>query len=203
MQKWKILSVIVWLGSAAACAKGTNALSIESDSEEPDPSGGTGGDASTPLGGSGPTSNAGSTHVGGTSSGGGGRFSGVGGIAGKGGSGSIGSAGKSSGGGAGGRSGAGGSAGKSGVAGSGGGEFPANGCASLTVPLTATTGRAHFVITLASGTNFSGATLSMRVYVKAGVGGAISNYVQDSTYKLLRDSTPAKLDTLSGWQTVT
>jgi len=89
------------------------------------------------------------------------------------------------------------------VAGSGGGEFPANGCASLTVPLTATTGRAHFVITLASGTNFSGATLSMRVYVKAGVGGAISNYVQDSTYKLLRDSTPAKLDTLSGWQTVT
>jgi len=59
------------------------------------------------------------------------------------------------------------------------------------------------VITLASTTNFSAATISMRVYVKAGVGGTISNYVQDSTYKLLRNSMPAELKGLSGWQTLT
>jgi len=106
-----------------------------------------------------------------------------------------------SGAGGGGTSGAGGSA--AGAGGSGGSVLTANGCAFLSVPLTAAGNQARFDISLTSSTNFSAATISMRVYVKAGVGGVISNYVQDTAFNVLHNSTVTPLKTVSGWQTLT
>ena len=143
--------------------------------------------------------------------------SGTSGDAGKGGSsGHAGSAGASASG-AGGTAGAGGSAGNTGggptsggsggatgAGGSGGAAVvTANGCASLSVPLTASTHKAHFVISLSSNTNFSAASISLHVYVKAGMGGVIASYVQDSSFILLVNSKPTELNTVSGWQTLT
>ncbi|HEY0465338.1 MAG TPA: hypothetical protein VGC79_14085 [Polyangiaceae bacterium] len=180
-----------------------------------------GGRAGDPAGGGGTTSNAGAMSVAGTNSGSGGHPSGFGGVAGKGGTGgggtsSAGTSGTGVGGTGVGGTGIGGTGiggtgiGGTGIGGTGidgtgtgGTGSLANGCASLTVPLTAITDQAHFVITLAGTVNFSGATISVRVYAKAGVGGSISSYVQDSAYKLLRNSTPTALNTLLGWQTLT
>ena len=122
-------------------------------------------------------------------------------------SGSSGSAGSVGLGGSSGRSGAGGG-GTSGAGGSaagagGGGVVTANGCAVLSVPLTAAGNQARFDISLASSANFSAATISMRVYVKAGVGGVISSYVQDTAFNVLHNSTTTPLKTVSGWQTLT
>ena len=101
--------------------------------------------------------------------------------------------------------GGGGSGGTSGGGGSGG-SATANGCAVLSVPLDSATDKAHFVISLASPTDLSHATISMHLYVRAGSGGSIFNYVQDSgTYHFFA-VVPAQrsaLSSFSGWSTVT
>ena len=96
-------------------------------------------------------------------------------------------------------------AGSSGMAGAGGVIQTANGCAKLSVPLDEATDKAHFVISLASTADLSGATISMRFYVQSGQGGTIFNYVQDSgTYHFL-GVPEAKRQALSGavgWSTI-
>jgi len=82
----------------------------------------------------------------------------------------------------------------------------ANGCAKLSVPLDDAADKAHFVISLTSPVDLSGATLTMRLYVQAGMGGSIFNYVQDSgTYHFLGVATAQRrqLSSFSGWSTVT
>jgi hypothetical protein len=91
------------------------------------------------------------------------------------------------------------------VGGAGGATPPASGCAKLSVPLDDAGDKAHFVISLASATDLSGATISMRFYVQAGQGGTLFNYVQDSgAYRFL--GVPAAnrqaLSSASGWSTV-
>jgi len=128
-------------------------------------------------------------------------------------SGAVGTAGNGTGGTAGGgtaggsTAGSGGSGGTGGSAGAGGAP-PAAGCAKLSVPIDDANDRAHFVISLTSPIDLSSATtgiISMRVYVQAGVGGTIFNYVQDSGYRFFGVTTPMRpeLNTLSGWQTLT
>lgn len=92
-----------------------------------------------------------------------------------------------------------------GTGGSGGAIQTATGCAKLLVPIDDTSDKSHFVITLASSADLSGATISMRLYVQAGQGGTIFNYVQDSgTYHFL--GVPAAkrqpLSSASGWTTL-
>ena len=104
--------------------------------------------------------------------------------------------------------GAGGAASGSGgaTAGAGGANQTAKGCAKLTIPLDDAADKAHIVITLTSPTDLSGATISTRLYVQAGAGGTIFNYVQDSgTYHFLGVPTAQrqKLSGLSGWSIVT
>ncbi len=91
-------------------------------------------------------------------------------------------------------------------AGASGSGQTATGCAKLSIPLDDAADKAHFVITLASAADLSGAILSMRLYVRAGAGGTIFNYVQDSgSYHFL--GVPAaqrqKLSGLDGWSIVT
>ena len=114
----------------------------------------------------------------------------------------------------------GGSAGRGGAAigvgggGSGGGNSgsggapiqAANGCARLFVPLDDAADKAHFVISLASTADLSAATLSMRLYVQAGGGGSLFNYVQDNgTYHFLGVASAQRrlLSSFSGWSTLT
>ena len=81
----------------------------------------------------------------------------------------------------------------------------ASGCAKLSVPLDDAADKAHFVISLTSAADLSGATISMRVYVQAGTGGSIFNYVQDSgTFHFLGvpAAQRASLSALSGWSTL-
>ena len=118
----------------------------------------------------------------------------------------VGSAGGAVAGGAGGTiGGTGGATGAGGaMAGAGGSSQTANGCAKLFVPFDDAADKAHFVISLTSPADLSGATISMRLYVQAGVGGSIFNYVQDSgTYHFL--GVPAAkrrlLSSTSGWST--
>ncbi|MEI9952455.1 MAG: hypothetical protein WDO74_26620 [Pseudomonadota bacterium] len=111
----------------------------------------------------------------------------------------------------GGTTGGGGSAG-SGTAGSGtagsagsGGSPLASGCAKLSVPIDDAGDKAHFVISLTSPVDMSGATISMHFYVQAGTGGTIFDYVQDSGYRFF--SVPAAmrpaLSTAGTWSTLT
>jgi hypothetical protein len=102
--------------------------------------------------------------------------------------------------------GAGGSAGNAGTGGAAGAGATANGCAKLSVPLASAADKAHFVISLTSPADLSQATISMRVYVRAGSGGSIFNYVQDSgTYHFfgVPVAERAVLSNISGWSTVT
>jgi hypothetical protein len=129
------------------------------------------------------------------------------GAGGKGGGGSIGGVTGAGGTGVGAGAGAGaGSGGLAGMAGSAGSPAQTGaGCAKLSVPLTASGDKAHFVISLTSPADLSGATISMRLYVKAGTGGSIFNYVQDSgTFHFL--GVPAAqrrlLSASSGWSTL-
>jgi len=117
--------------------------------------------------------------------------------------------------GAGGTAGTGGNAGATGAAGAGGNAASggnagagatANGCAKLSVPLASAADKAHFVISLTSPADLSQATISMRVYVRAGSGGSIFNYVQDSgTYHFFGVplAERAVLSNISGWSTIT
>jgi hypothetical protein len=104
---------------------------------------------------------------------------------------------------------AGGSAGATGTGGAAGGAGgsgqTATGCAKLSVPIDDAGDKAHFVVSLTSPADLSGATVSMRIYVQAGAGGSIFNYVQDSgTYHFL--GVPAAqrrlLSGSSGWSTL-
>ena len=102
--------------------------------------------------------------------------------------------------------GTGGAAAGSAGSGVGGTTQSANGCAKLSVPLDDAADKAHFAISLTSPVDLSGATLTMRLYVQAGVGGSIFNYVQDSgTYHFLGVATAQRhlLSSFSGWSTVT
>ncbi len=88
--------------------------------------------------------------------------------------------------------------------GTGGANQTASGCAKLSVPLDDAGDKAHFVITLASTADLSGATISMRYYVPKPQGGSIFNYVQDSgTYHFLGVPTANRqLLSATGWSTV-
>jgi hypothetical protein len=102
----------------------------------------------------------------------------------------------------------GGAGGNGGAAGAGtGGTSSATGCAKLSVPLDGQNDRAHFVISLPSAIDLSAttATISMRLYVQAGVGGTVFNYVQDSQYRFFGVSMAMRraLSSISGWQTLT
>ncbi len=103
----------------------------------------------------------------------------------------------------GGMSGASAGAGSGGAAAGAAGSNPtASGCVKLSVPLDDVNDKAHFVISLASTADLSGATLSMRFYVQAGQGGTIFNYVQDSgTYHFLGPAKREQLNTINGWST--
>ena len=88
-----------------------------------------------------------------------------------------------------------------------GGTSSATGCAKLSVPLDGQNDRAHFVISLPSAVDLSAATatISMRLYVQAGVGGTVFNYVQDSQPRFFGVATPMRsaLNSINGWQTLT
>lgn len=161
-------------------------------------SAGAGGSLETSGSGGTTAGTGGSAHLGGAAG-----AAGVGGTTGMGGS--VNAGGTA---GAGGIAGSGGTSGGGGASGSGGngGGATANGCAVLSVPLDSATDKAHFVISLASPTDLSHATISMHLYVRAGAGGSIFNYVQDSgTYHFFA-VVPAQRSTLSsfsGWSTVT
>jgi hypothetical protein len=95
----------------------------------------------------------------------------------------------------------GGTVGGAGMGGAGG--TPASGCANLTVPLAQSSDKAHFVITLTNTANMSSATISMRVYVQAGSGGTIVNYVQDTGNHFLPASARTALSSGVGvWTTM-
>jgi hypothetical protein len=110
--------------------------------------------------------------------------------------------------GGGGAGGNGGGGGNGGAAGAGtGGTSSATGCAKLSVPLDGQNDRAHFVISLPSAVDLSAttATISLRLYVQAGVGGTVFNYVQDSQHRFFGVSMAMRraLSSISGWQTLT
>jgi|SRR6478735_322874 len=160
------------------------------------------GEPSGGAGSAGRAETAGSTDVGGAVERGGSAGNGSGG-GGKGGAMSTGGATGAGAGGAG--TGSAGTAGAS--AGSGGGAVQTSkGCAKLSVPLVASGDKAHFVISLASPADLSAAKVSMRLYVQAGTGGTLFNYVQDNgTYHFL-GVPPAdrrELSSFSGWSTLT
>ena len=65
--------------------------------------------------------------------------------------------------------------------------------------------KAHFVISLTSPADLSGATISMRFYVQAGAGGTIFNYVQDSrsfNFLGVPDAQRHLLGTTGAWETL-
>jgi len=116
-----------------------------------------------------------------------------------------GTSGKGGGGGTAGASGKGGGGGTAGAGGTGGATQTATGCAKLSVPLDDGADKAHFVISLNSPVDLSGATISMRVYVQAGAGGTVFSYVQDSgTYHFLGVPSAQRrlLNSVNGWTTI-
>ena len=157
--------------------------------------GGTGGVG----GGGGSAGTAASAGTGGSAAGTGGGSAGTGAIAGMGGTAGMGGA----------SAGMAGTAGAAaGMGGAGGmGPVPASGCANLSVPLVNASDKAHFVITLTTAANMSAstATISMRVYVLAGSGGILVNYVQDTNNHFMPSTTVRPtLSTLVGaWTTLT
>jgi len=162
-------------------------------------SAGTGGTAGGVSGGGGSAGTAASAGTGGSAAGTGGGSAGTGAIAGMGGTAGMGGA----------SAGMGGTAGAAaGMGGAGGmGPAPASGCANLSVPLVNATDKAHFVITLTTAANMSAstATISMRVYVLAGSGGILVNYVQDTNNHFMASTTtrPALSTLVGAWTTVT
>jgi hypothetical protein len=80
-----------------------------------------------------------------------------------------------------------------------------SGCARLSVPLTLSSERQHYVIDLPASSDFSTGSISYRVRAMAGTGGEVRAYVQhggtpdyDLTYGGLR-----KLDAIGTWTSVT
>jgi hypothetical protein len=85
----------------------------------------------------------------------------------------------------GGSAGTGDSAGTGGSAGTGAGGTSAtgSGCAVLTTALDDVADKAHFLITLPADTDFSTATVSLRVHASGALGGTLFMYVQQATYE--------------------
>ena len=166
--------------------------------------GGSSGSASDDAGSSGMSEMAGEVESGGTAGGGtaGGGTAGTVGTAGMGGTGGSAVAG-------GGNSGGtfGGTGGSTAGNGGSGGAPPATGCAKLSVPLDDANDRAHFVITFPGTVDMTTGTVSMRVFVQAGVGGTIFNYVQDAApnYHFFVVTTAARreLPSVMGWTNLT
>jgi hypothetical protein len=156
----------------------------------------TGAGGAVDRGGTGGTSASGGADTGGTMGTGGSSSAGIGGSAGSGGGAGIG-----------GTAGIGGGAGGPPNGGGGGGAgASASGCATLTVPLNGAADKAHFVISLTAPADLSHATISMHLYVRAGSGGSIFNFVQDSGTYHFFGVTPAQraaLSSFSGWSTIT
>jgi hypothetical protein len=98
--------------------------------------------------------------------------------------GGAGSGGAGSGGAGAGGAGAGGAG--AGGAGAGGTGEVCTGCARLSVPLATNTDRAHFVIGLPSPTDFSMATIAIRVARYAGTGGHFKAYIQEGSPNYLQ-----------------
>ncbi len=151
--------------------------------------GGTGGTGNSSNGGdagSGSMSGAGGSAMGGAGSGAGGSMMGGAGSGGTVSGGAGGGAGGAGAGGAGaGGAGAGGAGAGGGGAGGGGGEV-CTGCARLSVPLATNMDRAHFVIGLPAATNFSVATIAIRVARYAGTGGHFKVYIQEGSPNYLQ-----------------
>ena len=74
-----------------------------------------------------------------------------------------------------------GSAGTAAAAGAAGAP-QATGCAKLSVPLDDQNDNAHFVVTLPATIDLRSGTVYMRVFVAAGTGGTLFNYVQDPSF---------------------
>ncbi|HYP90525.1 MAG TPA: hypothetical protein VEQ59_20280 [Polyangiaceae bacterium] len=122
----------------------------------------------------------------------------TGGVGGVGGSGGSGTAGK------GGTAGTGGNAGSGGSGGSGGtGGTSATGCAKISVPVDATSDRAHVLVSLTNPADLSAATITIRLYVQAGKAGTLFPYVQDGSYAFLGAGVRPALSSFSGWSTLT
>jgi hypothetical protein len=81
--------------------------------------------------------------------------------------------------------GAGGAGSGGGGAGSGGSSEVCTGCARLSVPLAAAADQAHFTITLPAATDFSAATIAIRVARYAGTGGWFKAYIQEGSPNFL------------------
>jgi hypothetical protein len=210
-------SIAVVFGLAA----GFLACSSSTGSSLPAGSGGSGGSGGSATQGGSSNSASGSSNLAGSSNAASGssNVSGSGGLSAGGTSGSSGAGGASSGGsggsggsagngtsmsGSSGFGGAGGNAtgGSAGAAGSSG--AMATGLSVLTVPLAAATDKAHFLITLGSAVNLSGATISFHVNVHAGTSGVFQAYLQHGgspDYNQLYQGWQ-KLSDLSGWQDV-
>jgi hypothetical protein len=152
--------------------------------------GSQGGGGSSGEGGEGDQDSGGTSGggQGGTSTGGASGDSGTAGQGGMpGGSGGAGNTGGGVGGDGAGTSGAGGGggAGSGGGAGTGGSSEVCTGCARLSVPLAATADQAHFTITLPAATDFSAATIALRVARYAGTGGWFKAYIQEGSPNFL------------------
>jgi hypothetical protein len=98
----------------------------------------------------------------------------------------------------------GGRAGRAAMNGQGGAATGASGCAKLSVPLDAAADKAHFVTSLTTNADLSRATITMRIYVEAGTGGVVFNYVQDSSDRFLGAAMrPAIAMSVGKWSTLT
>ncbi len=156
-------------------------------------SGGTGGSGGDDASGGTVGATGGSDATGGTdATGGSGGSSGVGGASG---------GGASGGGASGGGAGAGGSSPGTGGSAGTGGSPPATGCAVLTTALDAEDDQAHFVVTLPADTDFTDATVSVRLHVSGATGGSLFMYVQQATYEFWGQE-PQALSGFSGLTTI-
>ncbi len=152
-------------GSGGTSTGGSNGEGGEGDRDSGGTSGGGRGGSST-GGDAGDSGSSGTAGQGGTPGGSGGAGN-SGGVAGSG----TGNAG----------SGGGGAGSGGGGAGSGGSGEVCTGCARLSVPLAASANQAHFTIALPAATDFSAATIAIRVARYAGTGGWFKAYIQEGS----------------------
>jgi len=156
---------------------------------------GDGGESGDATGGTGGTAGSSGTAGGGGTAGPGGS----GGTAGSGGAAGAGAAGTSGAAGTGGT--AGGTAGTGGVSGTGGSGETCPGCARLSAPLDTSSGtKAHFVVSLPSGTDFTAAEIHYLVFVQAGAGGLFRSYVQDASGFSYVQVGSTSITAITGWQ---
>lgn len=101
----------------------------------------------------------------------------------------------------GGAAGAGGGA-QAGTSGAGGSGETCTGCARISVPLTSTADKGHFVISLAGGPDFTTAVVNYRIFVRTGTTGSFTGYVQDNSGFTYRALGSVSLGSVVGWQDV-